>query len=210
MISRLPSGFQLPSLPMQVLWSVPPEGRDEEEIEFSWAGETARQVGTVVHRWLQRMAEDELRGWDGKRIDDLVGLFRRELQRRGVRPSDSYPAAELVRAALKNTLSDERGRWVLGSHSEARSEHRLRLHTERGLRSYVIDRMFEDAHGERWIIDFKTSRHEGAGVENFLDEQKKRYAPQLAVYARAFQRSHVGLYFPILRAWREWEQQGEN
>jgi len=40
--------------------AAPPEGRYEHEIELSWAGETARHVDSVVHRWLQRIAEDEL------------------------------------------------------------------------------------------------------------------------------------------------------
>jgi ATP-dependent exoDNAse (exonuclease V) beta subunit len=64
--------------------------------------------------------------------------------------------------------------------------------------------MFRDANGTRWIVDFKTSRHEGSGVEAFLDEQRKRYEPQLNRYAAAFDQSHLGLYFPLLRGWREW------
>jgi ATP-dependent exoDNAse (exonuclease V) beta subunit len=72
------------------------------------------------------------------------------------------------------------------------------------MRTLVIDRLFEDAGGERWIVDFKTSRHEGAGLEEFLDEQKRRYAAQLDAYAAAFERARLGLYFPLLRGWREW------
>ena len=59
--------------------------------------ETARHVGTVVHRWLQRIAEDALKGWDAKRVDSLRPHFERDLQRRGVqaaepaRPSSSLP-----------------------------------------------------------------------------------------------------------------------
>ena len=78
------------------------------------------------------------------------------------------------------------------------------MHGPTGLRSYVIDRLFRDAGGERWIVDFKTSRHEGAGVEAFLDEQVRRYEPQLNAYAAGFHRPHLGLYFPLLRGWREW------
>src|SRR5205823_758971 len=136
-INRLPSGFRLPELPDPVRWEAATEGRDREEIEFSWAGETARHVGTLVHRWLQRMAQDELRGWDAKRIDSLVPLFRRELQRRGLLGGDAYPAAELIRSALKNTLVDERGAWVLGPHPEARSEYRLRVRSAEGMRTYI-------------------------------------------------------------------------
>ena len=61
-LHRLPAGFALPKAPASVKWTAPDEGRQEEEIEFSWAGETARHVGTIVHRWLQRIADDELRG----------------------------------------------------------------------------------------------------------------------------------------------------
>src|SRR5437868_9745984 len=103
------------------------------------------------------MAEDELRGWDAKRIDATVGAFRRELQRRGVRASDSYPAAELVRAALKNTIADERGRWVLGPHPDARTEYRLRVRTTDGTRTDVLDRFFRTTNGEDWTVDYKTS-----------------------------------------------------
>jgi len=186
-----------------VKWSTPPEGRDEEQIEFSWAGETARHVGTVVHRWLQRIADDELEGWDVKRVDGLVGTFRRDLRRRGVRASDSYTTAELVRTALKNSLSDERGRWVLGPHPEAHTEHRLRVRTRQGVRSYIIDRTFLEAPGERWIVDFKTGQHQGGEIEVFLTQEAERYSPQLRAYGTAAASRKLGLYFPMLRAWVE-------
>jgi ATP-dependent exoDNAse (exonuclease V) beta subunit len=183
----------------------PPEGREEQEIEFSWAGETARHVGTVVHHWLQCIADDAMRGWDARRVDTLRPLFARELERRGIQRSRAKEAASLVAEALRNSLEDEKGRWLLGPHPQARSEHRLRLRNAAGVRTYVIDRLFRGASGEQWIVDFKTSRHEGAGLEEFLDEQKKRYQPQLNAYADAFERARRGLYFPILRGWREWE-----
>jgi ATP-dependent exoDNAse (exonuclease V) beta subunit len=204
-INRLPAGFRAPDMPPGVRWSGTVEGREETRIEFSWAGETARHVGTVVHRWLQRMAQDGLRGWDAKRIDSMVGVFRRELQRRGVRGGDAYPAAELVRGALKNTLADERGAWVLGPHADARSEYRLRVRTPEGTRTYVLDRHFRTADGERWTVDYKTSRHEGADADAFLDQEVVRYSKQLARYQSVDATVRLGLYFPLLRGWREWK-----
>ena len=200
---RRARGWRPAALPAPAQWTAPPEARDEQEIEFSWAGETARHVGTVVHHWLQCIADDAMRAWDAKRVDALRPLFARELERRGIERSRSRDAAELVADALKNTLGDERGRWLLGPHPEARSEHRLRMRSPLGLRNYVIDRLFRDAAGERWIVDFKTSRHEGGGIEEFLDEQLKRYEPQLRSYAAAFDDARLGLYFPLLRGWRE-------
>jgi ATP-dependent exoDNAse (exonuclease V) beta subunit len=204
-LQRFAPGWRISPSPQPVRWTPRPEGRDEPDIEFSWAGETARHVGTVVHHWLKCIADDAMRGWDTRRVDALGPLFRRELERRGIQRSRSVEAAGLVADALKNALDDDKGRWLLGPHPEAHSEHRLRLRDERGLRSYVIDRLFRDVGGHRWIVDFKTSRHEGGGLEVFLDEQKKRYQPQLNTYAAAFERPRLGLYFPILRGWREWE-----
>ena len=47
----------------------------------------------------------------------------------------------------------------------------------------VIDRTFVDADGTRWVVDFKTSPHEGGDLEGFLDAEVKRYAAQLQRYA---------------------------
>ena len=203
-VSRLARGFHVPPLPDAVRWTSAAEGREEEQIEFSWAGETARHVGTVVHHWLQCIADDAMGGWDARRVDALRPLVARELERRGIQRSRSSDAAGLVVDALRNALTDERGRWLLGPHPESHSEHRLRLRSRGAVRTYAIDRLFRDADGERWIVDFKTSRHEGGGLEDFLDEQRTRYEPQLNAYATAFDKARLGLYFPLLRAWREW------
>ena len=60
-----------------------------------------------------------------------------------------------------------------------------------------------DADGARWVIDYKTSRHEGSDVDTFLDRERARYAEQLKMYREALQTSHAGLYFPLLRGWRQ-------
>jgi ATP-dependent exoDNAse (exonuclease V) beta subunit len=105
-----------------------------------------------------------------------------------------------VATALKRTLADERGRWVLGAHAEAKSEYRIRTRD----RILVIDRVFRDAGGQRWIVDFKTSGHEGGEVEVFLDQQRERYAAQLDAYADALGGARKGIYLPLLAGWREW------
>jgi ATP-dependent exoDNAse (exonuclease V) beta subunit len=189
-------------LPPAVTWASPREGPEEEQIEFSWAGETARHVGTVVHRWLQRIAQDELRGWDAKRIASLKARVERDLRRRGVAPAELERSVELVAAALGNTLSDQRGRWILGPQREGRTEYRLRVRAPDASRTYVMDRVFRDRAGELWVVDFKTSRHEGAAVEAFLDREAERYAAQLEAYAAALGGARRGLYFPLHAGWR--------
>jgi ATP-dependent helicase/nuclease subunit A len=202
-LQRLPADFVLPSAPASVNWSAPEEGREEAQIEFSWAGETAKRVGSVVHRWLQRIADDGLRGWDAKRVDALTKRFAKELERRGVPSRDLKLSVDLIAAALMNAISDERGRWVLGPHPEASSEHRIRVRSAGKTRTYVMDRIFRTTDGAHWIVDYKTSRHEGGDVDAFLDRERERYAPQLTGYRRVMQNSRAGLYFPLLRGWVE-------
>jgi ATP-dependent helicase/nuclease subunit A len=197
-LRRLPPDFQLPAPPPAVAWTPPAEGREEEQIEFSWAGESARHVGTVVHKWLQRIAEDELKGWTPERVESLRPHFERDLHRRGVQNPGA--AAELVVAAVRNSITDERGRWILGPHPEARSEYRMRTIG----RTFIIDRLIRVSGGALWVVDFKTSRHEGSNVEGFLDEQRKRYAAQLDVYSDALGGTKKGLYFPLHSGWRNW------
>jgi ATP-dependent exoDNAse (exonuclease V) beta subunit len=199
-LRRLPSDFQMPPAPDATAWKSAEEGREEEGPLFDWAKETVRHAGIVVHAWLQRIAEDALRGWNAKRVDSLRARFSSDLQRRGVAHGELDRALGIVVSALKNALSDERGRWVLGPHPVSLNEHRLRNRE----RSFRIDRYFEDDKGEKWVVDYKTSEHEGAGVEVFLDLQRERYEAQLDGYSEAVGGAKRGLYFPLHKGWRSW------
>ena len=205
---RFAPAFAMPALPPAAKWRAPAaDAQDNEVIEFSWAGETARHVGTVVHRWLQRLADDALEGWTPARIEALRPRLTRELERRGVSPAECRDAAARVVRALTRTVADERGRWLLGPRKDARSEYRVRRVVGDVLHSYVMDRVFRDDDGVRWIADYKTSNHEGADMESFLNRERTRYAGQLARYAAALGEpaTKLGLYFPLLAGWREWE-----
>ncbi|HKU88571.1 MAG TPA: PD-(D/E)XK nuclease family protein, partial [Steroidobacteraceae bacterium] len=131
------------------------------------------------------------------------------LQALGVEGEAAREGAERALSALRATLTDSRGRWLFDpSHRDAHSE--LELTGVRGgqIVNAIIDRTFVDAHGVRWVVDFKTSPHEGGNLEAFLDEEARRYEGQLRRYAhlaRELGRETVraGLYYPLLSAWRE-------
>jgi ATP-dependent exoDNAse (exonuclease V) beta subunit len=182
-----------------------PPADEAASIEFSWAGETARHVGTITHRWLQRVATEGLAAWDAERVRGIAGSVARELARRGVPPLERDTATERVLRALDAAVTDPKGRWVLASYPDAKCEYRLRIAGPEGVRLVIIDRLFSDATGRRWIVDYKTSSHEGADLESFLDRELERYAPQLAGYSAAFRAGtvSVGLYFPLMKGWRE-------
>ncbi len=178
---------------------------DARSIEFSWAGETARHVGTIAHGWLQRIATEGLADWNESRVAGLRPRVLRELARLGI-AADRDAAATRVIDALKGAITDERGRWVLASYPDARCEYRIRVPAPEGVRVLVIDRMFTDG-GRAWIVDYKTSSHEGGDLEAFLDSEKSRYATQMERYGVAFPagKGKLALYFPLVKGWREWD-----
>jgi ATP-dependent exoDNAse (exonuclease V) beta subunit len=114
--------------------------------------------------------------------------------------------------AIKNTLEDPRGRWLLNMDNSLRetdAELALSGVVDGKVVNCVIDRTFVDADGTRWIIDFKTSTHEGGNREGFLQSEELRYRHQLQRYATLMkswkpeQPVKTALYFPLLSEWRE-------
>ena len=198
-------------VPPAAKWDAPPESRAREEIEFSWVGDTARRAGTVAHRWLQRIAEDEARGWTRVRIEKERRAIANELAAGGVVENEVDVACDRVISALANSLEDSRGRWLLGPQRDARNEYRLSTVIDGVRHNLVIDRMFEDLSGA-WIVDYKTGGHEGADPERFLADQEDRYRAQLERYATALGKEGArrGLYFPLLKGWREWTSQKDD
>ena len=193
------------------------------EIDFEWAGDSARHVGTVVHACLQTIAEEGLETWNEQRINASRAMFARELVRHGVSEQELASSTDRVVRAMTNTLVDARGRWILQSHSDARSEWRLSGMVDKAVAHVAIDRSFVDETGSRWIIDFKTGGHEGADIDAFLDNEQLRYRRQLETYAALWESMEasgansessppikLGLYFPMHARWREWEWRSDS
>jgi ATP-dependent exoDNAse (exonuclease V) beta subunit len=186
---------------------VPPQPVEEaHSIEFLWADPSARHIGTVAHRWLQTIATEGLERWDAPRVAALAPRVARELARLGVPADRRDESAARVLAALKGAISHDKGRWVLAAYPDAKCEYRIRVPHPEGVRLLVIDRIFSDG-GRAWIVDYKTSSHEGGELEAFLDQEQTRYKDKMARYVPAFRggAGSLGLYFPLVQGWREWE-----
>ena len=179
----------------------------EETPVFDWVGETARRVGSLVHAELQVMG---LERCDEAAIRARDAHFRRWLALNGVPEERVGEASARVIAALIAVHRDPKGRWILrkGYRDDFR-EHAVSGQWRGAVVRVVFDRSFVDERGVRWVIDYKTSQHIGGGLEEFLDREVLRYRPQLQRYAALAQKLgaepvRVGLYFPLMRAWREW------
>jgi hypothetical protein len=188
----------------------------DPDVEFDWAGESARHVGTVVHRWLERMAQEGLARWPRSRVENSQPNFAVALGNLGVPDSDTYRASGQVSDALVAVLDDDRARWIMAPHGgRAQSEFALMQASGQTTRELIVDRTFVDDAGIRWVIDYKTGGHEGGDVETFLDSEVLRYRDQLEGYADALNAldprpTRLGLYFPLIGGWREWSAPDAN
>ena len=182
-------------------------------LDRSWGDDTARHVGTLVHRYLEQIANQGLDAWSVERLSALRPAFRVALTHLGVM-NDAVPAAiDKVYRALANTLDDKRGRWILSPHTEAQAEWALTFQQEQASH-YVVDRTFVDEHDIRWIIDYKTAEPVDMTTAAFLDQQQATYHGQLVGYAEMLQHLddrpiQLALYFPLFNGWRAWQYCGE-
>lgn len=215
-LRRLTTGWELPLVPEPVKCATGATAttpRNEKgDIEFLWASDTARHVGTVVHRVLRQIATQGPGSWSATRITARRPAHRTLLMQLGVRATELEQAAQQVETALARTLQDRRGRWLLDdTHHDSRCEYALTGVLDDEPVNIIIDRTFVDQDGTRWIIDYKTSRHEGGDLDAFLDNEQLRYRSQLERYAALISKLEeghpirLGLYFPLFGGWREWE-----
>jgi ATP-dependent helicase/nuclease subunit A len=208
-LRRVPSGFVPPSFVAPFDAPRPGAGaREEAAPPFDWAGETARRVGSLVHAELQTL---DLERSDQAAIRARETHFRRWLTLAGVPEEHLAEASARAMAALLAVHGDPRGRWILkNGYRDDFREHAISGRRGGEVMRAVFDRSFIDELGTRWVIDYKTSRHAGGGVEEFLRREVERYRPQLERYALLARKLgpepvRVGLYFPLMPAWREWD-----
>jgi ATP-dependent exoDNAse (exonuclease V) beta subunit len=183
-----------------------PPGLREETPLFDWAGEAARRVGSLVHAELQAM---DLTTANESAIRAREPQFRRWLALHGVPAERLEDSAARVVAALLAVQRDPRGRWILQRGRDDVREYALSGEWQGEVAHVVFDRSFVDDVGVRWVIDYKTSQHQGGGLDEFLDREVERYRPQLHRYAMLARKLgpepvRLGLYFPLMQAWREW------
>src|SRR6185369_8280093 len=91
---RLPRGFSVSGAAPDVdaHGELVPVSADEDAIEFSWARQTARRVGTVVHEALERFSRDRLPA--AAELPALRARFESRLQALGVDSEAARAGAE--------------------------------------------------------------------------------------------------------------------
>jgi len=207
MLWRFDSPWSLPEL-------VPVPGQSEvadaEEgtaykVDYYWVGAEARLAGTIVHRWLQ-IAADGRASLEKATLDSLLPTSKRWLRELGAGENMLDPICDRVIAALKGVVNDAKGLWLL--QAEGSAELALSAFVNGKIQSIVIDRICIGDDGTHWIVDYKTSTHEGGNLQAFLQSECDRYRGQLQKYAKIYAgysgaKLRCALYFPLLREFVE-------
>jgi ATP-dependent helicase/nuclease subunit A len=182
------------------------------DVTYDWASPLAKHVGTVVHRWLEKITRDGADQYSAERVAELHPAFRHTLLAEDTDVADIDRGTEMVSRAILNSLEDDTGRWLMtNTHEASACELPVTGMFHKQMKSLVIDRTFLDEQGVRWIVDYKTSPHEGGGLHEFLALQVERYSDQLRMYRDTMQLLEPGreirtaLYFPLLAEFREVE-----
>ncbi len=204
-IRRLPAAWCAGELPP---WPAAAQPRQTQPV-FDWASVRIRMIGLLVHAVLAEISlgplpepDEALTVWEDR--------ARGQARQFGLTGEDLAFVLASVMEAARKTLADPKGRQLITPRPGARNEWGLTAADAKDGISHVrVDRTFVDENGVSWIVDYKTSRHEGAELSAFLDEQQDRYRGQLEGYARvlaAFDPRPIELvlYFPLLQEWRRW------
>jgi ATP-dependent helicase/nuclease subunit A len=177
----------------------------DNEVEFYWVGSDARIAGTLVHRCLQIVANDR----SGKQVAgqfELRKITWRWLQESGISEDAARPILDRVESAVNAMLDDDKGHWILDG--EGHAELALTGVVNNELVSVILDRVRIAEDDTHWIIDYKTSSHEGGDLAGFLQVEADRYQAQLARYASIYRKwsganVKCALYFPLLQSFVE-------
>lgn len=138
------------------------------------------------------------------------------LRSHGLPPATTERLTAHVYSALTATLHDPHGLWILSAHKDASSEHALTSWQEE-LSNLRLDRIFRAGPeplqpGDQylWIVDYKTTRNTSLQRNEFLLQERAKYAAQLETYGRTVlpvtDAAHIrlGLYYPLLAEFIWW------
>ncbi len=160
-------------------------------------------IGTLIHEILYKISIEGLHHYPLEKIPQLIPLWKIRLYELGILENQMQSALQKVEKAITNTLSDEKGRWILSHHPDAKSEYAISTVNNGKIFHYIIDRTFV-ADGIRWIIDYKSADPKNENIEEFIHAEKEKHKIQLVNYSTALSvldnnPIQLVLYFPLIK-----------
>jgi len=160
---------------------------------------SARALGTVVHAYLDRIAQEFAAGATAASLEPVLktwlpGIIAM-LRSFGLPPAEVQRRSAQTLAALHSTMSDAQGQWVLSPHPQAASEMAMSTWaSDDSLATYRMDRSFlagatplNEGQNFLWIVDYKISAQDESSDAAILAAEAEKHRSQLEAYARVQQ-----------------------
>jgi len=172
-------------LPLPARLSAPPPSQLGAERALVASGDTDRLeaslIGSSVHEALERLTARGVDSWQQQRQPMLQALSA-GLARRGL-PKSRHTGALNQIATLIDTAVSGQGPMLMASYPWHRCEYAIGGLVNGRYVQGVVDRCFETAAGERWIVDYKTNAA-AADRSTWHAELAASYRDQLQRYAQ--------------------------
>jgi hypothetical protein len=157
-----------------------------------------------VHSTLQALSVKALPANPARYCEERENLWIEKLTDLGVDAQHHDELVAEVSRQLCQTLGDEAARKILSARRHAASELALTGFVNGEITNVLLDRTYVDEHGQRWIVDYKTTVPD-SGIDSaaFLRKETRRHLPQMEKYASltgtAFSEPlRLALYFTAL------------
>jgi ATP-dependent helicase/nuclease subunit A len=160
-------------------------------------------IGTIIHETLEHLSSQPISMLQSFDVKAHKAAWLQKALTIGIDNANVDAALTTITTAIKQTLTSERGQWILSSeHREYHSEYPISIIEHGTIKHRIIDRWLIDKNETLWIIDYKTVLQK---------DQMEHYKKQLMQYANALSCQFPGyiirqaLYSPLTGEWIELE-----
>ncbi len=183
----------------------------QQQNGFQLSNETPKIIGTVIHHLLQYISQYGISWWQQQSNQQQEKYVLHQLLKKRIPAKQINTAIKTISTVIANALSDPKGQWILQQHQHAQSEYAITAKIDGFIHNLIIDRTFVDENGIRWIIDYKTTTFSHQDLDTFLANEQQKYLKKMHLYSQAIKLLEdkpirLGLYFPALPAWHEWDE----
>ena len=174
-------------------------------IEYEWAREDSIIIGVVIHELINMIAHRNIYS-DKVKVSLLINSYGiNQLKMLGILANNLDDAYKRVSFSISTILSSKIGAWILSDHVFTSNEHTIINAYGETLR---IDRLFIDK-GALWVVDYKSSYHDGGNLSAFIDNEVERYRMQVNNYGKVLSKTsnlpiNLCIYFTMHDEFRSW------